>query len=155
MPVTFRPKITRGMTPERVQRRIELAQRPADVALPDPRPVRLSSLVWKPSVCVRTPVWNSLTRFGAEDAVPAAVHRAVARRGTTPLKKPQRAGPAVISEPYWFELNVRSTPQIAVAARRPVVERAAVVPARVLRRFLPREVVGEARRRRGSAAAAC
>src|SRR6185295_317742 len=69
-----------------------------------------SSVVWKPSVCRRRPVWNSLTIFEWKMWFHPPFTE-LSEKMYAALKKPQRAGAAVISEPYWFELNVRTTPQ--------------------------------------------
>src|SRR5262245_25185439 len=69
-----------------------------------------SVCVWNPSVCRRIPIWNSLT-FDEPKIRFHPPFTELSEKMYEPSKKPHFAGPAVISDPYWFELNVCRVPQ--------------------------------------------
>jgi hypothetical protein len=56
------------------------------------------------------PIWNSFT-FDVPKMRFQPPLTELSEKMYEPSKKPHLAGPAVISEPYWFELNVCSAPQ--------------------------------------------
>jgi hypothetical protein len=59
-----------------------------------------------------------------------------------PSKKPHFAGPAVISDPFWFEVQVRDRTPERVVTRGAAIDPNQMIEARVGRGFLAREVVG-------------
>ncbi len=109
VPVTFNPNVTRGMTSS-VFRFLLNCEKVQPMSLRRIFVQSLSSFVWKPSVCVRTPLWNSLTSRAPKTWFQPPLTELSPNR-YAPLKNPQRAGAAVISEPYWFDMNVRPITQ--------------------------------------------
>src|SRR4051812_19809416 len=70
----------------------------------------LSFLVPNPSVARRYPTKSSLTPVLPRTRFHPPL-TALSPETYEPSKKPHFAGPAVISEPYWLELQVFSEPQ--------------------------------------------
>ena len=128
--------------PERVQRRIQLAQVPADVAPANPRPVAVV-LGLKAFGLGADAGLEFVDQVRPDDPVPAAVDRAVGKNvGGVEEAPARRRGGDLRSVLIGIECAQRAPD--AVAARRSVVEAQQVVEAGIVRRLLPAEVVGEA-----------